>query len=176
MHAMHAMQLSLFADADLAVDVPPTSRGRRSRRPSLAAGVAAVHGATDADAHALAIDAVLTRVTPRVVEHARLFAPSWPDAHVEVDDLTQEVLLEVAASLDQAPCTNDAHTQAWLSALVTRVLHQLWRAAMRHAADHRTALAAFALEMEPDASAMHPDDPDAWDDEPGDATIHARAA
>lgn len=173
---MHGMQLSLFADTDLAVAVAPTPRARRSIRLSLAACVAAMHASPNPDSHAVAVDAVLTGATPRIVQIARLFVPSWPVAHVELEDLTQEVLLEVAASLHVAPHTSDAHTQAWLSALVMRVLHELWRAAVQDAADLRAALTALAVELEPEASAPHSDDTDDRDDEPADATIYWRAA
>lgn len=173
---MNEMQLSLFADTDLAVAVAPTPRACRSSRPSLATRVAAMRTASDPDSHAFAVDAVLTSVTPRIVNIARVFVPSWPVAHVAVEDLTQDVLLEVVASLHEAPYTSDAHTVAWLSTLVMRVLHDLWREAVQDAADHRAALAAFAVELEPDASAPHSEDTDEWDLEPADTAIHGRAA
>lgn len=162
---MHGMQLSLFAGADLAVAVAPTPTARRSIRPSLSTRMAAMHAAQDPDSHAVAVDAVLTSVAPRVGRIARLFVPSWPVAHVEVEDLMQEVLLEVAASLHEAPFTSDEQMQAWLSALVMRVLHDLWSAAVQDAADHRAALALFAVELEPDVSVPHPDDTYDMDDE-----------
>lgn len=162
---MHGMQLSLFADTDLTVAVAPTPTARRSVRPSLATRMVAMHAAQDPDSHAVAVDAVLTTFVPRIARIACVFAPSWPVAHVEVEDLTQEVLLEVAASLHEAPYTSDAHAQAWLSVLVMRVLHDLWRAAVQDAADHRAALALFAVELEPDVSVPHPDDTYDMDDE-----------
>ena len=176
---MHGMQLSLFADTDLTVAVAPTPTARRSVRPSLATRMVAMHAAQDPDSHAVAVDAVLRNVTPRIVRIARLFIPSCPVAHADVDDLTQEVLLEVAASVHWAPCGSDDQVQAWLSALAMRVLHDLWRAATQDANDHRDALAQFAVELEPDASVPHPDDTDDGDDgdhEPSGAAVHARAA
>ncbi|MCC6772876.1 MAG: hypothetical protein IT360_16925 [Gemmatimonadaceae bacterium] len=173
---MHGMQLSLFADADREVAPAPTPRARRSIRPSLASRVAAMHAAQDTDAHAVAVDAALTIATPRIVRIARLFVPSWPVAHVEVEDLTQEALLEVAASLHLAPCASDEHTQAWLSALVMQVLHELWRVAAREAVDHRDAVAAFAVELEPDAAALRLEDTDAADDEHVDPSVQLHAA
>lgn len=173
---MNGMQLSLFADADLTVAVAAMPRARGTTRPSLAARVAAAQVAQDPDAHARAVDAVLTAATPRITRIARLFIPSWPVAHVDVDDLTQEALLEVAASLHLAPCSSDSHTQAWLSVLVMQVLHDLWRVAVQDAADHRDALAEFAVALEPNASASHPVDVDEGDDEFLDEPYHPRAA
>ncbi|MCC6769775.1 MAG: hypothetical protein IT360_01070 [Gemmatimonadaceae bacterium] len=173
---MHGMQLSLFADADREVVPAPTPRARRSIPPSLATRVAAMHPAQDPDAHAVAVDAVLTIATPRIVRIARLFVPSWPVGHVEVEDLTQEALLEVVASLHLAPFASDDHAQAWLSALVMQVLHELWHVAAQNAVDHRDAVAAFAVELEPDASALRLDYTDAADDEHVDPTVQLHAA
>lgn len=157
---MHGTQLSMFADAELRVAVAPAPRARRTMPLSLAALAAATRPAHDPDSHAGAVDAVLTAVTPRIMRIARLFIPSWPVAHADVDDLTQEVLLEVAASVHWAPCGSDDQVQAWLSALAMRVLHDLWRAAAQDADDHRDALSQFAVELESDDSA-----PDAADDD-----------
>lgn len=168
---MHGMQLSMFADAELPVAVAPTRRARRTTPLSLAALVAATRPAHDPDSHAHAVDAVLTAVTPRISRIARLFIPSWPVGHVEVDDLTQEVLLEVVASVHSAPCDSDDQVQAWLSALAMRVLYDLWRAATQDADDHRDALAQFAVELESDDSA-----PDAADDESAAERYYTQAA
>ena len=173
---MHGMQLSLFADTDLTVAVAPTPTARRSVRPSLATRMVAMHAAQDPDSHAVAVDAVLTTVAPRIARIARVFVPSWPVAHVEAEDLTQEVLLEVAASLHEAPYTSDAHTHAWLSVRVTRVLHDLWRAAVQAAADHRAALAGFSVDLEPDVSPPSADDTDDTDDEHVNPPYRPRAA
>ncbi len=173
---MHGMQMSLFADTYLTVAVAPTPTARRSIRPSLATRLAAMHVAQDPDSHAVAVDAVLTSVTSHIVRIAHLFVPSWPVAHVEIEDLTQEVLLEVAASLHEAPYTSDEHMQAWLSALAMRVLHDLWRAAVQDAADHRAALAVFSVDMEPDVSPPSADDTDDMDDEHVNPPYRPRAA
>ena len=172
---MHGMQLSIFADAgpSVAVAEGTTPRVRRAAGPSLAARVAAVKAAKEPDAHARAVDAVLTAVTPRITRIARLFIASWPVAHVDADDLTQEVLLEIAASLHVAPDVSVEHAHVWLSALVMRTLYDLRRVATQNADDHRDALVQFAVEQEPDVAGRQSDD---VDDEQDDDPHYTRAA
>ncbi len=172
---MPQMQLSLFAETDLALAAGPATprRSRRTTTPTsaLAVRVAQVHAAQAPDEHAAAVDALLTAATPRVAQITQLFLPSWPEAHVELDDLVQEALLEVAASVDQAPCTSVGQTMAWLTDLVTRALHERWHLAMVDAVDHRAATEEYAarLEMAPDdANTGHLDDEAVDVDDPYD--------
>lgn len=168
---MPAMQLSLDLDRQ-EVDACE-SRTRRVVRSSLAAGVAARHAAHDADSHACAVDAFLTAASPRIATIARLCGPSWPSAHVEVENLVQEVMLEVAAALHRAPCQSEAQTQAWMSTLTLRVLYDLRHAAARDAREHSGALEQFAAENASVACMSRPYD---GDDEPDEEPSHLEAA
>lgn len=170
---MHGMQMSIFADTDLTVDVAPTRRASRATRPSLAAGIAAAQAALDPDAHARAVDAVLTVATPRISQIARHFVASWPVAHVDADDLAQEVLLELVASLQSAPHLSDDHARVWLSSMVMSTLYELRREAMQDADDHRDALAQFAVEQERDAGELSAAD---GDDDSVDERYYTQAA
>lgn len=166
---MPEMQLSMFDDADVALVVAPATtahvrRSAGSTRSTLAERIARVQAATDADTHALAVDAILNAATPRVAEIAGLFAPAWPDADVEVSDLVQEAFLDIVAALHVAPCSSDSATAAWLSSLVTKTLHTRWRLAMDDAELRRDAVAVFAVDLEPDSGAPCTDKFDDRDD------------
>lgn len=89
--------------------------------------------------HAAAVDAALNAATPAFHRVATLFAASWPTQDVDVDDLVQEVLLELAAALDFAPRGTTHGIAAWLSSLAFDTLHGLRDAARRNArGEHST--------------------------------------
>ncbi len=99
---------------------------------ALGSALAEMRTATTPDAHAAAVDAALHAASPCLRRVATHFAASWP-TDIDVDDLLQEALIEVAASLHLAPRGQTHVLAAWLSSLAFDTLHGLWDAARKDA-------------------------------------------
>jgi len=96
---------------------------------TLADALMRMRAARGCDDHAIAVDDALSAALPAVQHIAMIFASSWPTPVVDVDDLVQEALIELTASLAFAPRVRDQRLAAWLSALAFDVMHQLWETA-----------------------------------------------
>ncbi len=110
---------------------------------ALGSALAEMRTATTPDAHAAAVDAALHAASPSLRRVASLFAASWP-TDIDVDDLLQEVLLEVTASLHLAPRGQTHVLAAWLSSLAFDTLHGLWEAARSDARRGRSTARAWS--------------------------------
>ena len=93
--------------------------------------------ATSPDVAAAAMDHCLTLVQPLVERVARIYGASWPTPAVDVDDLVQEGMLELAAAMADAPITTGNTLLAFVSATIFAALHPLWKAAQADASHER---------------------------------------
>lgn len=120
----------------------------------------AMSSASGADACGVLVDAALRLILPRAEQIAALGMASMPPGQVEVDELAQELLLEVAAALPFAPNTSATALMTWLSTTLLDALHEAWRSAVqarRRDVLARRQAAEWALAL----------DRDSWDE--GDA-------
>ncbi len=125
------MQLELLISPP-EVDSTPASRNIEEAADhigTLACALVKMRRARTPDEHASAVDAALNAATPSIHRVARLYAASWPSEDVDVEELVQEALLEVAAALHFAPRATGHILAAWLSTLAFHALHDLWNVA-----------------------------------------------
>jgi DNA-directed RNA polymerase specialized sigma24 family protein len=143
------MQLALFDQAGNPTVTSTQAEAASPRLSSqhvtdLAAAVGCWSAAMDADAHALAADAVARAVLPFAERTARLLVPSAP--LLDVDDLTQELAVAVLAALPWAPAPAGGlgRLTAWLSATLLQEGHTLVNEARREARRERVRRSAYA--------------------------------
>ena len=73
-------------------------------------------GASSPAQRADAVNAALELAAPHAERVVCLFAPSWPTATLNIEDITAEALFEIAALFQTAPRTSASRIMAWLSA------------------------------------------------------------